>query len=213
MSRILRSRHTPSGRVCLNDFDRALPPHAHRETQLIVAVAGTLRVRVAGDALSLAPYRAVRVDSLVPHDVGVVEGPARALVPDVARSTRSSSRCSGRPHRLAGRGGHRRRHLVAGSFDTRGAGLGYLRARPATGDVRCRSGDTSASGRPSSADVSPHLIAPWQPRGAAAVFGVTTRRLVFVPHHIDDAALAEATLAAFREIAAPASGTRARCAS
>ena len=70
--------------------------------------------------------------------------------------------------RIAGPGGET---IVAGTFDTKGAELRFLRERLAAAGVRSRSVDLSTSGRPSSADVPPHLVAAYHPRGASAVFG------------------------------------------
>ena len=60
--------------------------------------------------------------------------------------------------------------LVAGTFDTKAAELGYLRDRIAESGLKVRTVDLSTSGRPSSADVPPHLVAAHHPRGAGAVF-------------------------------------------
>ena len=60
--------------------------------------------------------------------------------------------------------------LVAGTFDTKGAELGYIRDCLADFGVATRTVDLSTSGRPSSADIPPHLVAAHHPRGANAVF-------------------------------------------
>ena len=60
--------------------------------------------------------------------------------------------------------------LVAGTFDTKGAELGYIRDCLAGLGLAPRTVDLSTSGRPSSADVPPHLVAAHHPRGANAVF-------------------------------------------
>ena len=61
--------------------------------------------------------------------------------------------------------------VVAGTFDTKGAELGFLHERLAAAGVRSRSVDLSTSGEGSSADVPPHHVAAYHPRGAPAVFG------------------------------------------
>ena len=71
------------------------------------------------------------------------------------------------PARLGGGGDDA---LVAGTFDTKGAELGYLRDRIAETGLKVRTVDLATSGRPSSADVPPHLVAAHHPRGAGAVF-------------------------------------------
>ena len=60
--------------------------------------------------------------------------------------------------------------LVAGTFDTKGAELRYVRDRLAAHGIHPRTVDLSTSGRPSSADVPPHHVAAHHPRGANAVF-------------------------------------------
>ena len=60
--------------------------------------------------------------------------------------------------------------LVAGTFDTKGAELGFIRDCLAGSGLTPRTVDLSTSGRPSSADVPPHHVAAHHPRGANAVF-------------------------------------------
>ena len=59
---------------------------------------------------------------------------------------------------------------LAGTFDTKGAELNYIRAQLAGHGLRVISIDLSTSGKPSSADIPPHVIAAWHARGAGAVF-------------------------------------------
>ena len=60
--------------------------------------------------------------------------------------------------------------LVAGTFDTKGAELAYIRDCLAAFGLTPRTVDLSTSGQPSSADVPPHHVAAHHPRGANAVF-------------------------------------------
>ena len=60
--------------------------------------------------------------------------------------------------------------LVAGTFDTKGAELKFIRDCLAGLDLRPRTVDLSTSGKPSSADYPPHHVAAHHPRGASAVF-------------------------------------------
>ncbi|MDJ0969694.1 MAG: ABC transporter permease [Kiloniellales bacterium] len=60
--------------------------------------------------------------------------------------------------------------LVAGTFDTKGAELRYLRDRLVAQGLRVRSVDLSTSGKPSPADVPPHMVAAYHRGGASAVF-------------------------------------------
>ena len=60
--------------------------------------------------------------------------------------------------------------LVAGTFDTKAAELGFIRDRLREAGVPVRTVDLSTSGKPSGADVPPHHVAGAHPRGAGAVF-------------------------------------------
>lgn len=60
--------------------------------------------------------------------------------------------------------------LVIGTFDTKSEELGYIRQCLADAGLATRTVDLSTSGRPSSADFPPHLVAAQHPRGAGAVF-------------------------------------------
>lgn len=60
--------------------------------------------------------------------------------------------------------------LVVGTFDTKNAELRYIRDRIAAQGLSVRTVDVSTSGKPSSADVPPHMIAAYQRGGASAVF-------------------------------------------
>ncbi len=60
--------------------------------------------------------------------------------------------------------------LVVGTFDTKGAELRYIRDRIASQGLRVRTIDLATSGKASSADVPPHMIATYHRGGASAVF-------------------------------------------
>ena len=60
--------------------------------------------------------------------------------------------------------------LVIGTFDTKGAELRFVRDRLVAAGQRVKLVDVSTSGRPSAADVPPHQIAAYHPRGASSVF-------------------------------------------
>jgi len=59
---------------------------------------------------------------------------------------------------------------VAGTFDTKGAELNFIRDVIVDHGLRARTIDLSTSGKPSSADVPPHVIAAYHRQGAGAVF-------------------------------------------
>jgi len=60
--------------------------------------------------------------------------------------------------------------LVVGTFDTKGVELKYLRDRVVEAGQRVKLVDVSTSGRPSAADIPPHQVASYHPRGPNAVF-------------------------------------------
>lgn len=60
--------------------------------------------------------------------------------------------------------------LVAGTLDTKGAELRYIRDILKEAGLAVRMVDLSTSGKPSSAEIPPHVIAAWHPRGSAGVF-------------------------------------------
>ncbi len=60
--------------------------------------------------------------------------------------------------------------LVVGTFDTKGAELRYIRDQIQAQQLTVRTVDLSTSGKPSSADVPPHMVAAYHRGGASAVF-------------------------------------------
>ncbi|NMM43701.1 ABC transporter permease [Rhodospirillaceae bacterium KN72] len=59
---------------------------------------------------------------------------------------------------------------VVGTFDTKGRELGFIRDRLKAMGLAARTVDLSTSGKPSSADIPPHVVAAYHRRGAAGVF-------------------------------------------
>jgi len=59
---------------------------------------------------------------------------------------------------------------VVGTFDTKGAELTYIRDRIVEQGLPVRTVDLSTSGKPSSADVPPHMVAAYAKGGAGSVF-------------------------------------------
>ena len=59
---------------------------------------------------------------------------------------------------------------LAGTFDTKGAELGFIRDRLIALGVAVKTVDLSTSGNTSSANVPPHIVAASHPRGASGVF-------------------------------------------
>lgn len=61
--------------------------------------------------------------------------------------------------------------LVAGTYDTKGDELRFIRDRVRDLGLTVKTIDLSTSGKPSAADVPPHMVAAYHPRGSSAVFG------------------------------------------
>lgn len=59
---------------------------------------------------------------------------------------------------------------VVGTFDTKGAELTFIRDRIIAQGLQVRTVDLSTSGKPSSADVPPHMVAAYAKGGAGTVF-------------------------------------------
>jgi len=60
--------------------------------------------------------------------------------------------------------------LIAGTLDTKGDELRFIRDRLKAAGVRTRLVDLSTTGKPTGADVPPHQVAIYHPRGPSAVF-------------------------------------------
>jgi len=60
--------------------------------------------------------------------------------------------------------------ILVGTYDTKAEELNYIRDQILQQDLRVRRVDLSTSGKPSSAEVSPNLIAAFHPGGSNAVF-------------------------------------------
>jgi uncharacterized protein (UPF0261 family)/ABC-type branched-subunit amino acid transport system ATPase component len=66
---------------------------------------------------------------------------------------------------------HGRTALIVGTYDTKGRELTFMRDILRDLGIRTRTVDLSTSGKPASADVTPHEVASAHPRGSGAVFG------------------------------------------
>ena len=100
-----------------------------------------------------------------PVPVRMIEGAARTVTE--APTLPTADRIE--PIRAsAGRGGAVT--YVAGTFDTKGPELRFMGDILKAAGLRVETIDLSTSGRPSGADVPPHAIAAFHPRGAAGVF-------------------------------------------
>ena len=142
--------------------------HAHDETPVAAATAegraseqaasGITRVYLSNPA---TPTRWSR-----PVPVRVIEGAARTITPE-PRRTGTGTGTSAPPARAARRTGP---VLVCGTLDTKGAELRFIRDILKGQGLPVRLVDLSTSGKPSGAEVPPHTVAGFHPRGAAGVF-------------------------------------------
>ena len=94
--------------------------------------------------------------------VRVIEGSARTVTPD-RRETKTPAAMIQRP-RGAGS------VLVCGTLDTKGPELRFMRDILKDQGVAVRLVDLSTSGKPSGAEVPPHAVAGFHPRGVSGVF-------------------------------------------
>ena len=103
-----------------------------------------------------------------PVPIARIEANARTLSSGVLKLPESA-----RPRRdaLAARSSGPPTVLVAGTLDTKGEELRFIRDIVAGSGLRTRLVDVSTSGKPSSCDVSAQEIALNHPRGGSAVFG------------------------------------------
>lgn len=99
-----------------------------------------------------------------PVPVRVIEGAARTETPATTSSTPLQPIRAAAAPRAGGR------VLVAGTLDTKGAEMRYIRDRLKDQGVTAQLVDLSTSGKPSGAEVPPHAIAAFHPRGVSGVF-------------------------------------------
>lgn len=99
-----------------------------------------------------------------PVPVRVIEGSARTETPA------STSSAPIQPIRSASASRTGGRVLVAGTLDTKGAEMRFIRDRLKDQGVNAQLVDLSTSGKPSGAEVPPHAIAAFHPRGVSGVF-------------------------------------------
>ena len=100
-----------------------------------------------------------------PVPIQVIEGSART----VTESRTPTPAMAVEPLRLRS-GRFANTVIVAGTLDTKGDELRYIRDILQSQGLRAQLADLSTSGRPSGADVPPHTIAAFHPRGTSGVF-------------------------------------------
>ena len=141
--------------------------HAHDETPDVEATPDRARVeRPATDGVSriYVSNPAVPTRWSQPVPVRMIEGAARTVTPPSTPSDRSGVT----PMRARAASGAAA-VLVAGTLDTKGPELRLMRDILKGVGLPVRLVDLSTSGKPSGADVPPHAIAAFHPRGVSGV--------------------------------------------
>ncbi len=138
------------------------------------AVVYTVRRSHAAGEGPAAPGPADRVESAGGRTRWGTDAPAPAQRPQPAAPPQGGEGEAAAEERpqvhvpAAARSGHAA--FIAGTFDTKGRELGFLRTCLDRQGLRTVTVDLSTSGRPSSAQVTPREVARHHPDGAAAVF-------------------------------------------
>ncbi len=101
-----------------------------------------------------------------PVPIRVIEGSARTVT-EAAQQRGASARIEPLSARIRGAG---TRVLVAGTLDTKGAELRFMRDQLKAQGLNVQLVDLSTSGKPSGAEVPPHAVAAFHPRGTSGVF-------------------------------------------
>lgn len=99
-----------------------------------------------------------------PVSVRLIEGSARTQT-----DTKAANSDDIRPLRTSARSGATT-VLVAGTLDTKGEELRYIRDLVKSQGLKVQLVDLSTSGKPSGAEVPPHTVAAFHPRGVSGVF-------------------------------------------
>ena len=138
--------------------------HAHDETPIVDEPSETLSARTnIPDKVYLSnPKPPTRWTPSVA--ARVIEGNARTVTSVAANSNKRIEPLSSRIH------GSGTRVLVAGTLDTKGEELRFIRDIIKAQGLNVQMVDLSTSGKPSGAEVPPHTIAAFHPRGNSGVF-------------------------------------------
>lgn len=162
INRILPSEQLSADR----DLQQALlgvGRHAHDETP--APAARSVSTTAAPDGpkriYNSNPQLPTRWSRPVP--VRIIESSARTVT-DVAAATQSLTPLSTRGSAAGGM------VFVAGTLDTKAAELHYMRDLLKQDGLRVQMVDLSTSGKPSGAEVPPHAVAAFHPRGTNGVF-------------------------------------------
>ena len=138
--------------------------HAHDETPEAKAETAARSEAPASTSLKVYvsnPKPPTRWSQPVP--VRVIEGTARTQTASPLSPTAQI-----KPMRATGRSGTT--VFVAGTLDTKGEELRFMRDLIKAQGLRVQLVDLSTSGKPSGAEIPPHAVAGFHPRGAAGVF-------------------------------------------
>ena len=147
-------------------------PAALANTQERVAQVFRIERQGAGEAASDNSQPVYRASASLPNRWGI--DIARGAAPPPAPVEDASAKVFAIPftERIG------RTALVAGTFDTKGVELRYIRDRLRALGIPVKTVDLSTSGKPSSADVTPMQVASMHPGGSSAVFSDDRGRAV-----------------------------------
>ncbi|HEU0221733.1 MAG TPA: Tm-1-like ATP-binding domain-containing protein, partial [Paracoccaceae bacterium] len=140
-----------------HEEEAAPPPPAGRAEARVAEIYRVVRGETE-------PGTAIRTVAALPNRWNLAPSALRATPRDVPPE--APQEVFAMPH--AERFG--RTAIVAGTFDTKGRELAFLRDRLRALGIRTRTVDLSTSGRPSTADVPPLQVASMHPGGSSAVF-------------------------------------------
>lgn len=139
--------------------------HAHDETpEAAPAEPRTAEERAKGPTRVYVSNPSPPTRWSRPVPVRVIEGAARTIT-DIA-TTRADRPDAAQARRAASTGVT----LVCGTLDTKGAELRFIRDILKAQGVAAQLVDLSTSGKPSGAEVPPHAVAAFHPRGVSGVF-------------------------------------------
>ncbi len=138
--------------------------HAHDETPIVDEPSETpsTRTNIPDKVYLSNPKPPTRWTPSVA--ARVIEGNARTVTSVAANSNKRIEPLSSRIH------GSGTRVLVAGTLDTKGEELRFIRDIIKAQGLNVQMVDLSTSGKPSGAEVPPHTIAAFHPRGNSGVF-------------------------------------------
>jgi len=152
-----------------DEEENNLPPQAaagESAEALMAQVYRVERAAAAGSGAAASTMENARVNALLPERWSMPATSLRQSIVEASRPEPESARIFAIP--FSERIG--RTAIVAGTFDTKGRELNFIRDRLKALGIPTRTVDLSTSGKPSTADVTPLQVASMHPRGSSEVF-------------------------------------------